>query len=52
MPLLKRLIVLTCLLAFLLPLAACEKEGEMEKASKKMDQTVDDLKEKSKKLFE
>lgn len=50
--LLKRLVVLVCLLAFLVPLTACENEGPMEKAGKKLDQAADDLKDKTKKMFE
>lgn len=49
---LKKCIVAVCLVAFLLPLAACEKEGEMEKAGKQLDETMESLKDEGKKLFE
>lgn len=52
MVLFKKFVVMLCLTALLVPLAACEKEGEMEKAGKKLDQSIDDLKDKSKKLFD
>ncbi len=52
MPIWKKCVVLACLLSLLLPLAACEKEGEMEKAGKKIDKAVDDLKDTGKKLFD
>ncbi|MBU1001526.1 MAG: hypothetical protein KKE73_03275 [Proteobacteria bacterium] len=49
---LKRFLILTCLLALLVSTFGCEKEGEMEKAGKKLDQAAESLKDSSKKLFE
>ncbi len=43
MKLLKKCIVITCLLAFMVPaFSGCSEEGPMEKAGKKMDQAAED----------
>lgn len=42
MTLFKKIIVVGCLLALMVPTFGCEQEGPMEKAGKKMDQIVED----------
>lgn len=55
----KKVIIVSCLLAMMVPAFGCSEEGPMEKAGKKMDQAVDDASdaaedaaEKAKKVFE
>lgn len=42
MEMLKKLIVMVCLLAMMIPAFGCSEEGEMEKAGKKLDQAAED----------
>ncbi|QGY39307.1 transport-associated protein [Pseudodesulfovibrio cashew] len=48
----KKLIVIGCILALMLPAFGCSDEGTAEKAGKKIDQAVDDAKDSAKKMFE
>lgn len=48
----KKLIVVACLFALLIPAVGCQEEGAAEKAGKKIDQAADDAKDAAKKLFE
>lgn len=52
MKLWKKLIVIGCLFALLIPAAGCQEEGTMEKAGKQLDQAADDAKDAAKKMFE
>lgn len=59
MRMMKKVVVLLCLLSILLPAFGCSEEGPMEKAGKKMDQAAEDAGnaakdagEAAKKLFE
>jgi predicted small lipoprotein YifL len=40
----KRIIAVLALIALIVGLAGCEKEGPMEKAGKKVDKAVEDIK--------
>ena len=42
----KNLLIVACALALLLPVYGCGEDGPMEKMGKKMDQTMNDAKEK------
>ncbi len=55
----KKLVVVTCLLAMMVPAFGCSEEGPMEKAGKKMDQAAEDAADaageaadKAKKIFD
>ena len=48
----KKVIVIACMLAMMVPAFGCSEEGSMEKAGKKMDQMADDAKDAAKKAFE
>ncbi len=59
MKLWKKMLVVLCLLAMMVPTFGCSEEGPMEKAGKKMDQAADDAADaaqdaadKAKKMFE
>ncbi|WP_243544451.1 hypothetical protein [Pseudodesulfovibrio tunisiensis] len=52
MKLWKKIVVVACILAFMLPAFGCSEEGPAEKAGKKIDQTVDDAKDAARKAFE
>ncbi len=59
MKLWKKLIVIGCILAMMVPAFGCSEEGPMEKAGKKLDQMADDAgdaadeaADKAKKIFE
>ncbi|MBI9081218.1 MAG: transport-associated protein [Pseudodesulfovibrio sp.] len=42
MKLWRKVILVACILAIMIPTFGCSEEGPMEKAGKKMDQAVDD----------
>ncbi|WP_319470794.1 transport-associated protein [uncultured Pseudodesulfovibrio sp.] len=55
----KKILVIGCLLAMMVPTFGCSEEGTMEKAGKKLDQAAEDAsdaaedaKDAAKKLFE
>lgn len=48
----KRIVTLLLIATLTLPLMGCKEEGSAEKAGKKIDQAVEDAKEKANKLFE
>jgi hypothetical protein len=50
MKLMKQLLVIGCLLAFMLPAFGCSEDGPAEKAGKKLDQTMEQAKEAAQKL--
>lgn len=52
MKLWKKVVVVACLLAFMVPAFGCSEEGPMEKAGKKMDQAAEDAANAAKKAFE
>lgn len=52
MKLWKKMIVIGCLLALMVPAIGCEKEGPAEKAGKQIDEMVDDAKDSAKKIFD
>ena len=59
MKLWKKMIVVLCLLAMMVPAFGCSEEGPMEKAGKKLDQAAEDASDaaqdaadKAKKIFE
>lgn len=52
MKLWKKLIVIGCLLALMVPVMGCQDEGPMEKAGKEIDKMVDDAEESAKKIFD
>lgn len=52
MKLWKKMIVIGCLLALMVPTFGCSEEGPMEKAGKKIDQAADDAADAAKKIFD
>ncbi len=52
MNLMKKVIVIACLFALMIPTFGCQDEGTMEKAGKKIDQAADDAKDSVKKIFD
>lgn len=48
----KKLIVIGCLLALMLPAVGCQDEGPAEEAGKKIDKMVDDATDSAKKIFD
>ena len=52
MKLWKRMIVIACVLAMMVPAFGCSEEGPMEKAGKQLDQAADDAADAAKKAFE
>ena len=53
MKLWKKVIVIACILAFLVPaVSGCSEEGPMEKAGKQLDKAADDAKDAAKKVFD
>lgn len=52
MKLWKKLILIGCILAMMIPTFGCSEEGSMEKAGKKMDQAAEDAANAAKKAFE
>lgn len=52
MKLLKKLVIVACILAMLVPALGCESEGPMEEAGKKIDQAAEDAEEAAKKIFD
>lgn len=52
MKLWKKIVVVACILAFMVPAFGCSEEGPMEKAGKKIDQAAEDAADAAKKAFE
>jgi len=52
MKLLKKMVIIGCILALMVPAFGCSEEGPGEEAGKKIDQAVDDAKDQAKKIFE
>lgn len=52
MKLWKKIVIVACLLALMVPTFGCSEEGKMEKAGKKMDQMLDDASDAVKKAAE
>jgi hypothetical protein len=52
MELWKKLLVIGCILAIMVPVFGCSEEGPMEKAGKQLDQAADDAADAAKKIFE
>jgi len=48
----KRIVIIGCILALMVPALGCKEEGSMEKAGKKIDQAADDAQDSVKKLFD
>ncbi len=52
MKLWKKMVIIGCMLALMVPAFGCSEEGPAEKAGKQIDQAVDDAKKEAKKIFE
>lgn len=52
MKLWKKIVLVACILAMMVPAFGCSEEGPMEKAGKKMDQAADDAAKEAKKIFD
>lgn len=52
MKLWKKLIVIGCILAMMIPVTGCQEEGPAEKAGKEIDKMVDDAGDQAKKIFD
>jgi len=48
----KKLIIIGCILAMMVPAFGCSEEGPAEKAGKEIDRAVDDAKDQAKKIFD
>jgi len=48
----KKLIVVACLLAMMVPAFGCSEEGPAEKAGKQLDKAAQDAADTAKKIFE
>jgi len=52
MKLWKKLILVACMLAMMVPAFGCSEEGPMEKAGKQLDEAAEDAGDAAKKMFE
>lgn len=47
----KKILLVCCLLAMMLPAFGCQEEGPMEKAGKQIDEAAEEATDAAKKLF-